>query len=298
VGGVLTSLTPCVYPLIPITVSYFGGQAAMGGAGQGKLVAHGLCYKRRQSLGRKPDGPVPEGVDYDLWLGPAPVRPFNPNRFHYNWHWFWDYSGGDIINDGVHQIDAARFLIGQDYPRAVSSTGGRFSFDDDQETPDTQVATWEFDNLTMTFENMLWTPYMKKMPWELRDGDTYPNWQFDGMSIEVFGEKGVMFFERQGGGWQVFDESEKVIAQSNDHHPHIAHLENFFECLQSRKRPNADIEEGHRSTIVCQIANISYRLDGRRLQWDGKKEQFIGDKEANGYLKRTYRDPYVVPETV
>jgi predicted dehydrogenase len=257
-----------------------------------------LNMKKRDSIGHKPDASTPAGVDYDMWLGPAPKRQFNPNRFHYAWHWFWDYSGGDIINDGVHQIDAARFLIGQDFPKAVSSMGGQFSFDDDQETPDTQAATWEFDNMIMTFENLLWTPYMKKMPWELRDGDTYPNWQFDGMSIEVFGEKGVMFFERHGGGWQVFDESEKVIAQVNDHHPHIAHLLNFFECMQSRKKPNADIEEGHRSTILCQIANISYRLGGRRLQWDGKNEKFIGDEEADRYLKRTYRRPYVIPDTV
>ena len=262
-------------------------------------LIHVLNMKERKSIGHADDAEAPPpGVDYDRWLGPAPRRKFNPNRFHYCWHWFWDYSGGDIINDGVHQLDIARWLAGQDSPSAVSATGGRFAYDDDQETPDTQVVTWDFDKLTMVFENVLWAPYMKKMEWNTRDTDAYPNWPFDGMRIEVYGEKGLMFFERHGGGWQVFDESEKPISQSNDRHPHYAHLDNFFECLKTRKRPNADIEEGHLSTVLCQIGNISYRCDGRKLKWDGKQETFDNDEEANGYLKRTYRDPYVVPETV
>ena len=256
-----------------------------------------LNHKLWEPIGHAVDGPVPAGVDYDRWLGPAPLKPFNLSHFHYKWHWFWDYSGGDIINDGVHQIDLARWLIGRDYPKSVCAGGSRI-YDHDGEVPDSQVVTWDYDKLTMVFELSLWTPYMKKMPWELRDGDTYPNWPFDGMRVEVYGTKGLMYAERHGGGFQVFDESEKVIHQENGHHPHVKHLDNFFECIGSRKTPNGDIEELHRSTLLCQLGNISYRLGGRKLAFDGATEQFRDDKEANSYLKRTYREPYVVPEQV
>jgi len=105
--------------------------------------------KKRDPMPKLPNEKTPEGVDYNLWLGPAPDRPFNPNHFHYTWHWFWDYSGGDIINDGIHQMDAARYLIGKDYPNACSATGGKFFFDDAQECPDTQIATWDYDDMTV-----------------------------------------------------------------------------------------------------------------------------------------------------
>jgi len=256
-----------------------------------------LNMKQLDDIGRKPDTDAPEGVDYDTWLGPAPKRRFNLNRFHGTWHYRWDYSGGDIINDGVHQIDVARWLSGKDSPMSVASTGGMHFFTDDHECPDTQTVTWDFDGLTMVLELAMWTPYMKKMPWELRDGDTYPDWTWDGMKVEVLGSKGFMFMERHGGGWQAFDQDDKKIAEVNDHHPHIAHVENFFQCLETRAKPNADIEIGHLSTVLCQIGNISYRCDGRKLKWDGKTETFPDDKEANKYLKRpVYREPWVFPQ--
>ena len=256
--------------------------------------------KQWDSIGRKPDAPVPTGVDYDAWLGPAPERPFNVNRFHYTWHWHWDYSGGDIINDGVHQIDAARYLLGQDYPTAVVSSGGKFTTkDDDADTPDTQIATWDFADARMVFEMSVRAPYMEKLAWELRDKlDVWPNWQFDGMRIELYGTKGLMFFERHGGGWQIFENSRKIIAQANDRHPHHAHIDDFFACVESRKKPNGDVEELHRSTVLCQIANISYRLGGRQLKFDGTNETFPGDAEATAMLKRVGRPPYHIPDAV
>ncbi len=256
--------------------------------------------KQWDSIGRKPDGPVPEGVDYDAWLGPAPKRPFNPNRFHYTWHWHWDYSGGDIINDGVHQIDAARYLLGQDYPTAVTSSGGKFTTkDDDADVPDTQVAVWDFQDARMVFELSVRAPYMEKLAWELRDRlDYWPNWPFDGMRVEVYGTKGLMYFERHGGGWQVFEDSKKIVAQGNGHHPHHRHIDNFLECIESRKRPYGDVEELHRSTVLCQIANISYRLGGRKLVFDGRAGQFVDDAEANNLLKRKGREPYIIPDEV
>jgi predicted dehydrogenase len=256
-----------------------------------------LNMKERPSIGHTQDEPTPEGVDYDMWLGPAPKRPFNPNRFHYNWHWFWDYSGGDIVNDGVHQLDIARWVIGQDFPRSVTCSGLK-TVEDDQETPDTQVVQYAFDGLMMDFELTLWTPYMKKTSDQERNSDVFPNWMFNSTRIEVFGTKGLMMFGRQGDGWQVFDSSWKPIAGLKGRDPLPNHLDNFLECVKSRKLPNSDVEQGHRSTALAHLANISYRLGGRRLEFDGKTEQFVNDAEANRYLKRTGRAPWIIPEKV
>ncbi len=255
--------------------------------------------KNRPPVKPKPDGPAPKGVEYEKWLGPAPLRPFNANRFHGSWHWFWDYSGGDIINDAVHQIDAARLLIGRAYPEAVSCAGGKLAMKDAQETPDTQIVTWEFgDDLLMTFELTLWTPHMHKTPWDFRDTDGFPNWRFNATKIEVHGTKGMMLFSRHGGGWQAWNPDWKEIANAPGRHPHPPHIDNFFECIKTRQRPNADIEEGHLSTVLCHLGNISYRVGGRKLRFDGQAERFVGDDEANRLLKRTYREPWVVPDGV
>jgi predicted dehydrogenase len=257
-----------------------------------------LNMKNRSGVGHTADGPIPEGVNYDMWLGPAPKRPFNPNHFHYCWHWMWDYSGGDIINDGIHQIDLARWLIGKDYPKSVSSGGGKHFFDDDQEAPDTQVVTWEYDKLTIVFEQTLWTPYMKKTLWDYRDTDGFPDWPFSATKVEIYGTKGLMQLSRHGGGWQVFDPDGKAVVSAPGRHPHGPHLDNFFACLESRARPNADIEAGHLSTLLCQVGNISYRLGGRKLIFDGKTERFVNDGEANKYLRRVPREPWVIPDKV
>jgi predicted dehydrogenase len=257
-----------------------------------------LNMKERPTIGKQPDGSPPEGVDYEMWLGPAPQRPFNPNRFHYAWHWFWDYSGGDIINDGVHQLDLARWLIGQSYPKSVVTTGGRYHFDDDQECPDTQCVHFEFDKLTMVTELALWTPYMKKEEWAHRDLPDFPNWTFDSTRVEVFGTKNLMYIGRHGGGYQVFDANWQPILDGPGRHPHEPHLDNFFECCRTRKRPNADIEEGHKSTILCHLGNLSYRLGGRRLPFDAGSERFIDDDEANALAKRVGRAPWSIPEGV
>ncbi|MCA9413402.1 MAG: Gfo/Idh/MocA family oxidoreductase, partial [Candidatus Omnitrophica bacterium] len=111
--------------------------------------------KKREPMPKLPDEPTPDGVDYDLWLGPAPNRPFNPNHFHYTWHWFWEYSGGDIVNDGIHQIDLARWLSGKRYPKTITASGGDLYFRDEHETPDTQSVLWEFDDMLMVFEQTL-----------------------------------------------------------------------------------------------------------------------------------------------
>ncbi|HPO17410.1 MAG TPA: Gfo/Idh/MocA family oxidoreductase [Candidatus Hydrogenedentes bacterium] len=258
-----------------------------------------LNSKERGTIGFQPDKPVPEGVDYDMWLGPAPMRPFNENHFHYAWHWFWAYSGGDLINDGVHQMDIARWVVNQKYPKTAVSAGGIYYFKDDQETPDTHAVNWEFDGLMMVFEQALWAPYLKKTPLELRDIDGMPNWPFNGTRVEVYGTKNMMFLGRHGDGWQVFDADGKPIAEkpglfspSNEKHG-----ENFISCIRSRNIPNGDIEELHYSTLLCHYGNIAYRT-GQRLHIDPKTEGFVDNAEANALVKRTYRDPWVVPDEV
>jgi len=282
----------------------------------GAYAQHGVAYIAAGKLGKvhmikvfnmktrppiepRPNRAVPEGVDYDLWLGPAPQRPFNPNDFSGGyWNWKWDFSGGDIINDGVHQMDLARWCSGQKAPRGIHCAGGIFEFTDGQDTPDTQVVTYDFDGLTMIFELTLWTPYLKKIPQWIRDGDYFPKWPFCATRVEVYGTDGFMYFGRHGGGWQVFTDEDKAGDFEYGRDPVIPHIQNFLECVKSGKRPNADIEEGHLSTVLCHLGNISYRLGGRKLQYDPIKERFIGDEEANALLKRTYRAPWVVPEVV
>ncbi|MFB3924001.1 MAG: Gfo/Idh/MocA family protein [Terriglobia bacterium] len=255
--------------------------------------------KLRNTIGKLPDTAVPPGIDYDLWLGPAPMRPFNMNHFHYNWHWFWVYSGGDIINDGVHQIDLARWMSGETYPKSVSSTGGIFFYDDDQETPDTHIVNWDFGKMTIIFEQSLWSPYMRKVTTPIREGAGLPNWPFTGTRVEIYGTKQFMFLSRHGGGWQVFDaegnpakEKRGKFSQSN-----VEHIANFVDCVRTRKRPRADLAEIHISTAWCHYGNIAYRL-GRKLHIDERTEGFVNDPEASALLKRTYRAPWVVPEKV
>jgi len=247
---------------------------------------------------KRPDGKAPPGVDYDRWLGPAPARPFNPNHFHGGWYYFWAYCGGDMGNDGIHQIDLARWLIGRDDPRAVHAFGGNLAFDDARQVPDTQVATFEYDGLILTFEMTNWPPYMKKTNNQIRTGDAFPLWFQNATRIELYGTKNQMIIGRHGGGWQIFTADGKVVDQMYGRFPDAPHKENFIRCIRSRHLPNADIEEGHKSALLAHLGNISYRLGGRALRFDAKRETFTGDREACGLLKREYRAPYVVPERV
>jgi predicted dehydrogenase len=257
--------------------------------------------KPRSSIGKQPDKPIPDGVDYDTWLGPAPSRPFNENHFHYAWHWFWNYSGGDIINDGIHQIDMARWVIDRAYPKSVQSTGGIHFFHDDQETPDTHVVAWDYDGLTMTFEQTLWTPYQQKTPFNERDQDVLPNWPFSGTRIEIYGSKQWMMLGRHGDGWEVFEQSAPnrfhSVAHGYGRQANDRHFANFVDCIRTRTRPNADIEQVHLSTLLCHYANIAYRL-GRKLTIDPTSEGFLGDSQADALVKREYRPPFIVPEVV
>jgi predicted dehydrogenase len=247
------------------------------------------------------DRDPPANLNWDMWTGPAPASRYNQN-YHNSWNHFWRFSGGDIINDGIHQMDLARWLSGKTYPKSVYSTGGRYAEKGVHESPDTQVAVFQYDDMVMTFELTLYTPYMLKSDQALRDSDMYPYWPQNGERIELYGSKGLMVLGRHGCGWQVFgrpkDRQPVVVHQENGPFPDTEHMRNFVQCLRSRQTPNADIEEGHRSTFMCQLANISYRLGGRKLVVNAETETLVDDAEANKMLRREYRSPWVVPEKV
>jgi predicted dehydrogenase len=256
--------------------------------------AKGLCFKRRTSIGKAPDGPVPAGVDYDQWLGPAPQRPFNPNRFHYNWHWFWDYGNGDIGNQGVHEMDICRWgLHLSGLPRKVYSSGGKFVYDDDQETPNTQTALFDYGNLEVIFEVRGLTT----------NGEG--SIAFDGANTignVFYGSEGFICVDSEG--YQVYRGEKRELVDSGkpaeariwDTQPHV---NNFLNAVRSRRREdlNCDIEEGHLSAALCHLANASYRL-GRSLKVDAAAENCGADQEANALLTRAYRAPYTVPDPV
>jgi predicted dehydrogenase len=244
----------------------------------GKIrMAKAINHQLRGPIGREPDSPTPPYVNYDLWLGSAPKRPFNKNRYHYNWHWFWDYGTGDTGNDGVHQIDIARWGLGVKLPNAVSCSGTQLFYDDDHETPDTQVAVFEYDDVYLMYEMRLWTPY----PLEGHDnGDIF------------YGDNGTMSIGRKG--WQVtFKDGSKGPSGPRGSETHTL---NFIEAVRSCKAGdlNADVEVAHYSATLCHMANIAMRV-GRRLKFNPAKERFIGDKKANTYLTKKYREGYELP---
>ena len=252
-------------------------------------LAKGLCYKRRKSIGVTPEEAVPPGIDWDQFLGPAPKRPFTWNRFRYNWHWFWDTGNGDIGNQGVHEMDICLWGLGKtSLPKSVVSTGGKFLYTDDQETPNTQSASFDFGDVQMQFEvrGLLTGPesYLLR-----RGTNTVGN--------IFFGADGYLTIDSNG--FQVFkgETSEKImdVLPTPVGYDTKAHMENFLKACKSRKHTdlNAEIEIGARAAALCHMANISYRV-GRKLTWDDAKRKFTGDTEADKLMTRDYRKPYVV----
>jgi predicted dehydrogenase len=236
-----------------------------------------------------------------MWNGPAPEHAYN-SSMHQCWNHQWCYSGGDIANDASHQIDLARWLLGIDQPKSVYSTGGRFDAPSAAQTPDTQIALYDYDKLLVSFELTLFTPYMLKEDQYVRDNDVFPYWMQNATRIEIFGTEGFMIVGRHGGGWQVYvrpDDRKPVVKdQMYGRFPDPEHQQNFIDCIRSRSEPNADIEKAHRSALLIHYANISYRLGGRKLMVQPDSESFAGDDEANKMLKREYRAPWVIPEEV
>jgi len=253
-------------------------------------------------FGDPPDSAAPSDFNYDMWLGPAPARPYNPHRGLYHFRWFWDYSGGQMTNLGAHEIDIVHWFMNVNGPSAVSSSGGRYALKDNGETPDVQDALFEYPGFT--------TAYSVREVAAGRRGNA---------GLEFFGTKGSLAISRSG--FEVFPDMKSSpsnaipvfkghpaggpVREDVKPEPWIKpakesgssdeqfdlHVRNFIDCIKSRQRPIADIEGGHRTTTACHLANLSLRL-GRKLRWNVEKEEIIGDAEASAMLVRPYRKPW------
>jgi len=252
------------------------------------LAAKAWNVQLREDIGHKPDGPVPAGVDYDTWTGAAPALPFNENRFHYKWHWHWNYGTGDAGNDGIHQLDMARWALGVETPLEVTGSGGKLFFDDDLQTPDTINVTYRYPgNRILLFEMRIWAPYGM---------DDQEN------GVAVYGTEGMVHIGRweRAWGYKVFDSKGKLVTKQEEakDDPHgDTHARNFIDCVKSRETPNAEIAVGHTSTIQTHLANIVVRT-GRNVKFDAATETIPGDAEANRLLHREYRKHWATPKNV
>ncbi len=254
-------------------------QSAVDYVRSGKLgkvrLAKAWTIHTRKPIGHKADAPTPPGVNYDMWLGPAASRPFNPNRFHYNWHWFWDYGTGEMGNWGVHMLDIARWGMGVDLPNHVSASGGKFYFDDDQQTPDTHLVHYRYDDAMITWEHRLWTNHGQ-----------------EGRSAAAgfYGDNGTLIVDR--GGWKVYDQKDAPTSDTSDQAR--THHENFIHCIKTRETPTSDIEIGHITSAMCHLGNVAYRV-GRDIQFDPATMSCGNDSEANALLGREYRKEWELP---
>jgi predicted dehydrogenase len=280
-------------------------------------LSRGLCYKWRDTIGYAPVAPVPPGVHYDLWQGPAPEHAFTRNRFHYNWHWFWWYGNGDLGNQGVHQIDIARWGLGVTFPNKVSAVGGHFMFKDDQETPNTLNCAYEFDmpdgsRRMLEFEVRHWiTNHEAEIGAESHPHRAAahpklgPEAGTDNTVGNIFyGSKGYLAIGAGGGdSFKTWLGPDQALGPE-DHEPgsDVLHFSNFIDCVISRKKENlhAPAEEGHASCALIHLANASYRL-GRTIYFNPNTQEVIDDQEAELLLcdgDRGYRSPFVLPQEV
>ena len=271
--------------------------------------ARGLCYRRRFSIGHTPDEPVPAGLNWDFFLGPAQIKPYSSNKFAYNWHWFWDTGNGDIGNQGVHEMDICLWGLGHTgWPDAVSSTGGKYAWKDDQETPNTQQVSFEFGDAQMTFDvRNLPTPPEGLV--ELHGPNYVGNIFFGELGFLAVDHDGFRVYRStagnisgeaaRGAGAGSKEKYEKVAEEKGTGEPTTPHMKNFFDAIRARdyRMLHAEIEIGARSAAFCHLGNTAYRV-GRRLKMDRQAGRFAGDEAANALLTRNYRKPYVVPERV
>lgn len=236
-------------------------------------VLFGKCwyFGPRPSIGKGKEGPPPEWLDWPLWQGPAPQRPFRDNIVHYNWHWFWHWGTGELGNNAVHYIDVLRWGMGVGLPLTVTCSGGKYRHrDDDQETPDTTVASFDFGTCTLTWEQRSWAPRTAQDP------------KFE---MAFFGESGVLTIS--GGGYVITDLKGNEIGKGSGPGGNQAHLQNFIDAIRSQAKLNADIEEGNRSTLASHLANIAFRT-GTTVHLEPKTGK-AKSKEALKLWNREYR---------
>ncbi|MDH3369241.1 MAG: Gfo/Idh/MocA family oxidoreductase [Gemmatimonadota bacterium] len=261
-----------------------------GEIGRIRLVKAWAYQGWMKAIPVKPDEPVPDGVDYDMWLGPAPARPFNPNRFHFNFRWFWDYAGGLMTDWGVHMIDMVHYAMGDAGPRHVAASGGKFAYPDDaSETPDTLQATFEFADYSMLWEH---ATGIDLGPYERNHG------------VAFIGNRGTVVVDR--GKCELLPETEVVegklsylttpmpVQQRRDDGGLDAHMVNFVECIKTRAQPTCNASVAARAAVTAHLGNIAFKT-GRRLTWDDATQSFPGDAQANALLRPTYRAPWRLP---
>jgi len=246
------------------------------------IVAKVWNSQRRNTIGHVKPSEPPSQLDYDLWLGPAPYMPYRTNIVHNNWRWWHNFGGGDMGNDGIHDIDIGRWGLGVDtHPTTVAALGGKYVFDDDQQFPDTQYVICEYAptgpkgrTRQLIFEQRIWSPYVQ-------DGHENGN--------AFYGTKGMLILGKKI-GYQMFGPKNKLLEKVEGGGPDLAaHHKNFLDCIASGKAPNADIEINHHSSSICHLGNIATRL-GRVLHFDTVKEHIHGDDQADAMVRRSYRD--------
>ena len=231
--------------------------------------------------GNPPDGPVPAGVDYDMWLGPAAQRPFNKNRFHFNFRWFWDYAGGLMTDWGVHLINIALWAMGPEWPKSVVSSGGKYVLKDNSETPDTQITVYDFPSYTLIWEHQV-------------QCGLGPDRREHGVAFT--GTDATLIVDT--GGWEIIAEPKqrnsvvemKRHAVANEK-VRAAHHGDFLECVRTRRQPVENLDVGHHVSTVAHLGNLALRSRSR-IEWDGEAGRVNGNSEANSLLLRPYRAPW------
>jgi predicted dehydrogenase len=237
----------------------------------GKVLFSRCWYSNaRPSIGRGRQVPVPPNLNYSLWQGPAPERTYVDNLVHYNWHWRWHWGGGELANNGIHALDIARWGLGVDYPRRVTFNGGRYHYDDDQETPDTGVATFHFGHCGASWDDSSCNPRRhEKLPF-----------------VAFYGEGGSLV--QDGSGYKIYDAKGAETGAGTGKGGDEVHMANFLDAIRGRTKLNSEIEEGQKSTLLCHLGNIAYRV-GRTIHFDPNSRKIVGDPEATAMWRREYR---------
>lgn len=234
------------------------------------LYARSWYRNLRTSIGRGTLCDPPAWLDYELWQGPAPRRPYKDNLVHYNWHWHWHWGNGELGNNGVHALDLARWGMQAEFPTRVLSAGGRYRYEDDQETPDTHMVTYEFGPRAITWEGLSWSP---RGP------------AGSGFGVSFHGEGGTM--ELFDVGYRIYDLQNKLVTEQKGPASDAAHVQDFLQCIRQGGLPKADIEIGHRSALLCHLGNISHRLQ-RALVTDPANGRPVDDPAALELWSREY----------
>ena len=235
------------------------------------LFARSWINSTRPSIGHGKPVEVPSYLNYKLWQGPAPERPYHDNLLHYNWHWFWHWGTGELGNNGIHGLDVCRWGLGVDYPERVVCGGGRFHFDDDQETPDTQIVTFNFGDKAINWEHRTWN----------RRG-----FENEAFGCVFYGEEGSLVIT--GKGYKVYDKRGTETGSGAAGYSDAGHTGNFLSCIRTGERPNAEIEEGVKSTLLCHLGNIAYRT-GRTVNFDPAEKKLVGDEDQMRLWSREYQ---------